>query len=752
MRLFLYACLYVALFFFILSVSSPPPAPPAAPVPPVTAPATPVAPAPVPAQYAILIDAGSSGSRIHVYEVHHAPGETLPEIRPPMTSPKWTHKIEPGISSFHGNPGDLADYLLPLLQFALEVVRPDHAAGTPLFLMATAGMRLLSPEAQNSITSQLCVAIALFPFSFSCDQVQVISGEMEGLYGWVTVNYLLRTLSSSAPAASRPVTNGFLDLGGASTQIAFEMGDRDDVDGAAATPVSPVTAAIRLNLSPPAAKSPLADYVIYSASHLEFGANEARHRYVHSQVSHPDFPTESVTVIRDPCLPRDKVFDYSFALAEFPEFEAKQLKHLTSVKETLKPGERNTREVVVSDPTGEALPESLITEPEAPRFSSRNPLSSPPDGDDDAGDDAGDDRRMDVADINSLVNNALEPETEDGGGGGGGGGPLNEVPVTGEQAEPKEHFQAPAEIPTAPPADTDAAPAFPTEPPSPTLEYLDPALPRKISLVGSGEFAECLREIEEHDLLQTTLPCRRPPCSVKGAFQPEINHLEHRFVAISEFWYTLFDVHGMHEYDFRQFSRASEDFCALSWPTLLAGLEAGHYPNADLHRLETQCFKSAWVVSLLHTGFGFPLPTYIPDDTNVLDAKSNYRVPMFTREISGIEVSWTLGALLVEIQDGLGHRRGLPPLFPAAKELTDQGKGLLSLTNPANARQPVHQQQEIAQPWPLGRMTRWYLWACLCSTLFFEVLFWLRDRRTKRFRGSDGRHHVEAYAQFLKQV
>lgn len=63
------------------------------------------------------------------------------------------------------------------------------------------------------------------------------------------------------------------------------------------------------------------------------------------------------------------------------------------------------------------------------------------------------------------------------------------------------------------------------------------------------------------------------------------------------------------------------------------------------------------------------------------------------------------------------------------------------------------QSQEDGHPWPLGRMTRWYLWACFSSTVTLEFLFWLRDRRARRLRSSDRpSYHVEAYAQFLKQV
>ena len=43
---------------------------------------------------------------------------------------------------------------------------------------------------------------------------RIISGEEEGAYGWITVNYLLNTLDSTD---SNDTTFGALDLGGKST-------------------------------------------------------------------------------------------------------------------------------------------------------------------------------------------------------------------------------------------------------------------------------------------------------------------------------------------------------------------------------------------------------------------------------------------------------------------------------------------------------------------------------------------------------
>ncbi len=164
-------------------------------------------------RYAAVLDAGSSGTRIHVYRWR--PAEPLPWVEE-----GWNVKIEPGLSAFAGDREGLAEHLTPLVEFAIDRISgeagSDGLAEPPVLLLeATGGVRSLAPEARREL---LASARELLEATlFRVGKVEAIDGRSEALYGWITVNYLLGRLE---PGTARSV--GALDLGGVSTQITFE--------------------------------------------------------------------------------------------------------------------------------------------------------------------------------------------------------------------------------------------------------------------------------------------------------------------------------------------------------------------------------------------------------------------------------------------------------------------------------------------------------------------------------------------------
>jgi Golgi apyrase len=250
----------------------------------------------------VVLDAGSSGTRVHIYtwlksdkaRKHEANLHKLPEV---TTDKKWTKKIHPGISTFGTHPHDVGpDHLDELFRHALKYVPKDEVANTPLFLLATAGMRILPDLQRKSVLEEVC-AYARKSTKFQlpdCDlHVQVIPGETEGLYGWIAANYLLGGFDDPAghDHGKDHHTYGFLDMGGASAQIAFAPNATE-----AERHANDLTL-LRLRTLDGA---PL-EYKVFVTTWLGFGVNQARQRYVMQLLE----SSTDVNEYPDPCLPTD---------------------------------------------------------------------------------------------------------------------------------------------------------------------------------------------------------------------------------------------------------------------------------------------------------------------------------------------------------------------------------------------------------------------------------------------------------------
>lgn len=259
----------------------------------------------------------------------------------------WADNLTVGISIVA--PEDIPAYLAPLLSHALQQIPPSQHSTTPIYVLATAGMRLLSDEARDAILRATCdVVRSDYPFSVAgpssagpCgENIRVISGEEEGMWGWVAVNYLMdgfghapdpssstTTASSSsasgllplAPLADAPPasssdsvtpvdvhhhspTFGFLDMGGASTQLAFSpTGSELALSGINEADLHKVS--LRL-LSGEEVHWP-----VFVASWLGYGTNLVRKRYVESLIERwrrkgdvSGGTLDFITPIEDPCL------------------------------------------------------------------------------------------------------------------------------------------------------------------------------------------------------------------------------------------------------------------------------------------------------------------------------------------------------------------------------------------------------------------------------------------------------------------
>lgn len=166
-------------------------------------------------QYALMIDAGSTGSRIHIYKFNNCGPSASYEY-------EVFKMTKPGLSSYAGSPSDAAKSLDILLDEAVKTVPESLRKCTPVAVKATAGLRMLGATESQAILDAVKARLAeAYPFPLSNeDPVVIMDGKDEGVYAWITANYLLNTIRADSPREDQPYA--VLDLGGASTQIVFE--------------------------------------------------------------------------------------------------------------------------------------------------------------------------------------------------------------------------------------------------------------------------------------------------------------------------------------------------------------------------------------------------------------------------------------------------------------------------------------------------------------------------------------------------
>lgn len=169
-------------------------------------------------EHGVMFDAGSTGTRVRIYS--YTWDNSVPLGIKNMVQVS-SMKVRPGLSSLLNNVSGIQNYLQPLMDMASSSVPKAQQAETPILFMATAGMRF---EPQDESEKVLDEVRRLFrhpsfnPFNYTQPNVQVLSGEEEGVYAWVALNYILGYFDSIKPVNE---TAGIMEMGGGSTQIAF---------------------------------------------------------------------------------------------------------------------------------------------------------------------------------------------------------------------------------------------------------------------------------------------------------------------------------------------------------------------------------------------------------------------------------------------------------------------------------------------------------------------------------------------------
>eukprot|EP00986_Skeletonema_menzelii_P001464 scaffold387_cov136-Skeletonema_menzelii.AAC.7 len=261
--------------------------------------------------HGLMIDAGSTGSRMHVYEFEprvlmnkHEVAQAVSgkKLSFPGTNSRWTERLRPGISEFANIDNDeemeraIAEYLEPLLSFARTVLhrKEEEFGNFPIFLKATAGLRIVPSKQRQRVISTVRKLFAnetFCPFWDETERVRVISGEEEAVYDWAGVNFLLGNLMSNSEGVGEAYggaiqTYGALDMGGASSQISYYQPEGDVMSGL-----------FKLQIGQGK------HWNVYAHSHLMYGMNEAENRRKAHLVADTTAKARLQDGVYDPCLP-----------------------------------------------------------------------------------------------------------------------------------------------------------------------------------------------------------------------------------------------------------------------------------------------------------------------------------------------------------------------------------------------------------------------------------------------------------------
>lgn len=211
-------------------------------------------------KFMAIVDAGSSGSRLHLYEyAANSPLTNLKEI--------YHAESEPGLSTYANSPSMAYQSIHRLINKTDQyLAQRQLSTRIPLYVLATAGMRLLPKNTQAAIYTKIAQQLKIEHARYSIKAIETIPGEMEGLFGWLDVNYLTGTFKTHTPSVAN------LDMGGASTEIAYEINHPD-------------TSAITIEINKK-------NYRIISRSYLGLGQDQARLAISQDQRSSACFPNQ----------------------------------------------------------------------------------------------------------------------------------------------------------------------------------------------------------------------------------------------------------------------------------------------------------------------------------------------------------------------------------------------------------------------------------------------------------------------------
>ena len=279
-------------------------------------------------RYAVVVDCGSSGTRARIY---HWPADVsrgelarrIEPLRDGLTGRILSLHIRPGLTVVKDNPEAASDYMAPIMRFASQHVPEDSQAGSPIYFLGTAGMRLLSDVQQKSILEDIARDVR-DEYNFIEIHTEVISGNKEGSYLWLSANLEAGRMGPNFDQLQglnfhfqpkRWRRYGVIEMGGASAQVTFEASPKLEQSISARLRPSPEALQAYRNSRTSYAlvgesagsKSETRNFSLVSVTFLGFGSNSARglavDLLVRTASSQSTSWAGSSLLVEDPCLP-----------------------------------------------------------------------------------------------------------------------------------------------------------------------------------------------------------------------------------------------------------------------------------------------------------------------------------------------------------------------------------------------------------------------------------------------------------------
>uniref|UniRef100_A0A7M4FYV1 Ectonucleoside triphosphate diphosphohydrolase 2-like n=1 Tax=Crocodylus porosus TaxID=8502 RepID=A0A7M4FYV1_CROPO len=175
-------------------------------------------------KYGIVLDAGPSHTTLFIYQ-----WSAKKENNTGVVSEHSTCTVQgPGISNYSTCPQEAGNSLKACLKQAMEAIPEQQHSQTPVYLGATASMRLLNltnPALSDALLAAVTSMLKSYPFDFR--GVKILSSQKEGVFLWAAVNYLLENFIKYAWTGhwiqSRKGTVGVMTLRRDFLQMTFTL-------------------------------------------------------------------------------------------------------------------------------------------------------------------------------------------------------------------------------------------------------------------------------------------------------------------------------------------------------------------------------------------------------------------------------------------------------------------------------------------------------------------------------------------------